>query len=108
VTLQLCELESQMHPIKMLQYMSPQVASTLMWFLKEFSRSYLFMNEKKYSQVRVLFVIFIPNFNHKLILVSLVADTLFGLIGLSVSVPWELEIFFFYKFFFSKMIKKKK
>jgi hypothetical protein len=31
--------------------MSPQIASTLMWFLKEFSSTYLYMNEKKYQQV---------------------------------------------------------
>lgn len=49
--LQLSELEIQMHSSKMLRNASPQVASTLMWFLNEFSRSYLFMNEKKYEQL---------------------------------------------------------
>ena len=54
VMLQLCELETQMHPIKMIQYMSPQVAATLMWFLKEFSRSYLFMKENNYQEVNTI------------------------------------------------------
>ena len=40
-----------MQSVKMLNYMSPQIASTLMWFLKEFSATYLYMNEKKYQQV---------------------------------------------------------
>jgi hypothetical protein len=40
-----------MQSLKMLSYMSPQIASTLMWFLKEFSSTYLYMNEKKYQQV---------------------------------------------------------
>jgi hypothetical protein len=31
--------------------MSPQVASTLMWFLRELVRSYLFMNEKDYDDL---------------------------------------------------------
>lgn len=31
--------------------MSPQVASTLTWFLKEFSKNYLFMNERDHPQV---------------------------------------------------------
>lgn len=54
MALQLCELETQMHSMKMLHFMSPQVSTTLMWFLKEFTRTYLFMNEKNYQQVKVI------------------------------------------------------
>lgn len=48
---QLCELETQMFSLNMLSYLSPQVASTLMWFLKELSRSYLFMREENYTDL---------------------------------------------------------
>lgn len=48
---QLCELESHMFSYNMLQFLSPQVASTLMWFLKEFVRSYLFMAEHAYTDL---------------------------------------------------------
>ena len=48
---QLCELETQMGALNMLSYLSPQVASTLMWFLKEMVRSYLFMKEKNYDEL---------------------------------------------------------
>ena len=48
---QLCELETQMSSLNMLGYLSPQVASTLMWFLKEMVRSYLFMKEKNYDEL---------------------------------------------------------
>ena len=50
-TIQLCELETQLHSTKMSLW-SPQVSTTLMWFLKEFSSSYLFMKEKNYEQVK--------------------------------------------------------
>ena len=42
---QLCELENQMFSLNMLHIISPQVASTLMWFMKEFVRNYLYMKE---------------------------------------------------------------
>lgn len=48
---QLCEIEMHMFTLNMLQYLSPQVASSLMWFLKEFSRSYLFMKESNYNDI---------------------------------------------------------
>jgi hypothetical protein len=48
---QLCELETQMFSINMLSRLSPQVASTLMWFTRELSRSYLFMKEENYSDL---------------------------------------------------------
>jgi hypothetical protein len=50
-TFQLCEMESYMFSLNMLEHLSPQVASTLMWFLKELSRSYLFMSEKDYEEI---------------------------------------------------------
>lgn len=48
---QLCELENYMFNLNLLQYISPQVATTLMWFLKELSRSYLFMRERNYEEL---------------------------------------------------------
>lgn len=51
---QFSELENQMFSLNMLYVLSPQVASTLMWFLKEFSRSYLYMKEVNY---RVIFIL---------------------------------------------------
>ena len=48
---QLCELETQMFSLKMLDYLSPQVSKTIMWFLKEMVRSYLFMKEKNYEEL---------------------------------------------------------
>ena len=48
---QLCELETQMFSMNMLSHLSPQVASTLMWFTRELSRSYLFMKEENYTDL---------------------------------------------------------
>jgi len=37
----------------MAQCLSPQVACTVVWFLRHFSKSYLFPNEHEYSQLSV-------------------------------------------------------
>ena len=42
---QFSELENQVFSLNMLYVLSPQVASTLMWFFKEFAKSYLYMKE---------------------------------------------------------------
>ncbi|RNA22307.1 exportin-4, partial [Brachionus plicatilis] len=47
--MQLAELENHMFCLNMLQYLSPQVATTLVWFFKELCQSFLFMNESNYS-----------------------------------------------------------
>jgi hypothetical protein len=48
---QLCELETQMYSLNMLTHLSPQVATTLMWFMRELTRSYLFMKEEHYTDL---------------------------------------------------------
>lgn len=50
-TFQLCEIEINMFNLNMLSYLSPQVSSTLVWFLKELARTYLFMVEKNYADL---------------------------------------------------------
>jgi hypothetical protein len=54
VSMQLGELESHMFLMRMLDRMSPQVASTLVWFMRELARSYLFMSERSYNELSPL------------------------------------------------------
>jgi len=54
-TFQLSELENQMFSLNMLAHLSPQVASTLVWFLKELCRSFLFMREETYTDLSPIF-----------------------------------------------------
>jgi hypothetical protein len=48
---QLSELEIHMFALNMLEYLSPQVASTLIWFLTQMTESYLYMNEQIYNEI---------------------------------------------------------
>ncbi|CAF0887255.1 unnamed protein product [Brachionus calyciflorus] len=48
-SLQLTEIENHMFSLNMLNYLSPQVATSLSWFLRELSQCLLFMPESNYS-----------------------------------------------------------
>ena len=49
---QLAELETYAYSVQMLAYLSPQVSSTLVWFLREATRfSYLFLVETNYQEI---------------------------------------------------------
>jgi len=53
---QLCELETQIFSLNMFEYLSPVVSTTLMWYLKEMVRSYLFMKESCYDELSSTFL----------------------------------------------------
>jgi hypothetical protein len=53
---QLCELETQIFSLNMFEYLSPLVSTTLMWYLKEMVRSYLFMKESSYDELSSTFL----------------------------------------------------
>lgn len=49
--LKLCALESSAAEVKLGHFMSPEVGSTLMWFLKRWCLSYLLPTENYYQEV---------------------------------------------------------
>lgn len=80
-SLQLAELENHMYCLDMLQYLSPQVGSTLAWFFRELCQSYLYMNESSYTFISpVLHQFFGPDTNSAFsILNFLIRKTLINL-----------------------------
>ena len=51
----LTEVEKQALSAKMVDTLSPQVTSSVMWFLRRWSRSYLLPDENYYSEVKVTY-----------------------------------------------------
>lgn len=49
----LCEIENKAMAHKMSEFLSPQLISSVMWFLNMFSEAYLFMLAENYSQVYI-------------------------------------------------------